>query len=161
MSSVQIKGVQRLLKKLDKLNTEAYKAAISESATHVKRKIATYPPSPNGRPQFKNGFKSRRQQGWFFKSLKDGSLQLPWRRGQSSKSQRLGTRWTIQFRDNGRAAVIGNNAGYAPYVQDKERQSLYHKRTGWPTIQGVASKESKAVKAIITKHYQKVIDSKG
>lgn len=52
----------------------------------------------------------------------------------------LGRRWLVQPDRPHLRFWLGNNTQYAPYVQDQERQAKVHRRTGWPTAQGVAEK---------------------
>lgn len=111
------------------------KTGLAAVALEAKGKIAAYPPSPGGRPQFPEGFKSLKQQRFFFAALRDGRIEVPYRRGGSRGSQKLGGSWTTQEELGGLAQVIGTAVGYAPTVLDEERQSSYHAATGWVTVQ--------------------------
>lgn len=107
---------------------EGVKAGIKAAALFIKGKAATYPPVRRR----KQPFKTDKQRRAFFAKLKDGEITVPYRRGSSPGSERLAQRWTIEARDGGLSAVVGNNASYAPLVQSAKAQSFYHKGN-WKT----------------------------
>lgn len=138
------RGFDRLMAKLPRFRA-AMRAAISAGALHVKGKIASYPPRRYGTQPFK----SPRQAMGFFKRLHAGAIEVPYRRGQSPGSETLGRKWTIRDRDDGLTAVVGNNASYGPYVQDRDEQSLYHQKSGWVTVQDVREDEGPVVRDLM------------
>lgn len=99
-----------------------------------------YPPSPNGRPLDKvytldnkpSKFKTRKQRGYFFVSLKHGSLRIPYRRsGTLGKS--LSSR--TELIQDGAVIYIGTNLNYAKYVIGlPDEQFYYHVKTGWESL---------------------------
>ena len=143
-SSMSIKINQqdrrRLLRKLGKDRyQEAVGAALLAAGQTYKGKIATYPTrrritreSVYGEP-----FVSDRQRRFFFAALRDGRIDVPYRRGQSPGSQRLGQRWTVRRRQ-WHTVIVGNNASYAPFVQGPKRQSEFMRALGWKTTEDVA-----------------------
>lgn len=148
MSIIKIEGLADLLRKIKRIEQmERVKAALKAAAVHVKGKIATYP-GPGHRPQ---PFKSDKQRRGFFAKLKKGEIEVPYRRGSSPGSQRLGTRWTVESRNDGWTQVIGNNASYGPLVQGPQTQTSYHATTGWKTTAQVADAEAATVTQYVTR----------
>lgn len=47
------------------------------------------------------------------------------------RTMALRNRWTYYVSENAEMSVIGNNTPYAPYVQGRDDQTWFHKRTGW------------------------------
>ncbi len=152
-SEIRVEGLNKLLKKLGKMGLQVYRPAIAESGAHIKSVIAVYPPRRHG----KQPFKSARQRAFFFYALKNGLIEVPYRRGLSPKSEALGRKWTVEFRDGGKTAVVGNNVSYGPLVQKHDKQSMYHRVTGWKTDRQVATDEARAVKQILARHIQEAV----
>lgn len=148
---IRVEGLDRVLKKLGRLGPAVYRPAIAEGAAHIKSVIAVYPPRQLGRKQPPKTLRQRLFLIWAFAT---GVLDFPYRRGRSPGSEALGRRWTIQFRDNGKTAVVGNNASYARYMHDPADQSYFHKEGGWKTSRQVADEEAREVYEIMIKHIQ-------
>jgi hypothetical protein len=130
---VDVNDLRKLAKKLD--IEDAFKDGLFAAATYIKGVISEYPPAtaanlPQPYPArwYERGF------GTKYKT-KDGTIK------GNKTSEILGKRWTVKKLDNGNDAEVGNNASYAPFVQDKTRQAKKHKQTGWPTVQQVAEEE--------------------
>lgn len=142
-NGVRVEGLDKLLKKLERMGPPIYKPAIAEGAAHVKSKLAEYPPRRYGpQPPW-----TMKQRIFLITSIREGTLQVPYKR-----TGNLGKRWTVAFRDGGLTAAVGNNAPGAKWVQSAEDQSLYHKETGWKTDKQVAEEEAQAVKEILQRH---------
>jgi hypothetical protein len=45
--------------------------------------------------------------------------------------------------------IVGNNASYARLVQDRDRQTRYHKGTGWVTAQAAVNREQTTIQRAI------------
>lgn len=148
--SIEIKGVRELMGKLDGIE-RSLSAGIEAAAIHIKGKVAEAPPVRRGRMPM-----TARQRAWFLRALREGLIEVPWRRGTSSLSERLSQSWTIEMRDE-RTAVIGNDTSYGPFVQDKNKQSRYHEETGWKTIQAVVESEAEKAKEIVAKVVRQAI----
>ena len=75
-------------------------------------------------------------------------------RGIDAKSEQLGKRWThrVYTEPGSIFAAVGNNASYAPYVQNYQFQASVHKRR-WLTDKGAVEK----YKAGIVEDFQRVI----
>jgi len=153
-NAVRVEGLDKLLKKLGKMGPGVYKPAIAEGATHIKSVIATYPPARHE----SQPFKTLRQIRYFFYALKNGLIEVPYRRGLSPSSEALGRKWTVEFRDDGKTAVVGNNTSYGPLVQKDGVQSNYHRITGWKTDKQVAESEAKPLRDIMARHIRKELE---
>jgi hypothetical protein len=113
------------------------KAAMKMAGVFLRGKMATYParrfgPNPGLRGKSEKAAKMRRG---FFAKLRSGEIEVPYRRGISPGSETLGRRWTVTQSGDGMTVTIGNNASYAQLVQSADKQTQYHKTTGWLTEQ--------------------------
>ena len=133
-SFIDMQGLEPLIKRLTEMGQlKKVKAGMHAAGLYLKGQVAKYPPARHGPQPFAND-KSRRA---FFLFLKHGLIEVPYRRGQSAQSERLGQSWHIEVRDGGFSAVVGTAASYARLVQDDELQTSYHQATGWGTVQQV------------------------
>lgn len=150
---IELKGLDKVLKKLEFLPVLAQ--GVETAGLWVKGYMAKYPPSRRG-PQ---PFKTLKQQKFFFWALREGYIDVPYRRGMSPKSESLADAWTVVMRNGGREAVVGNDTSYGPWVQDEDKpQSYYHKKTGWPTKQEVIRTQGPKVRDVILQEIQKHIN---
>lgn len=146
--SAQIRGLDRVLSRLQQIEGAATQA-LAEAAAHVKRIAATYPPQPRGRKQ---PFVSDRQRRFFFAALRDGRIDVPYRRGVSPGSQKLGAQWTVRL---GRtSASVVNPVRYGPLVQGS-RQTAFHQTTGWKNEQQISNEAAPQVRDIFTRYYRR------
>ena len=149
-TNIEIRGLDKLLKKIDNLGQlEGVKAGMKAAAVHIQGKISKYPPSSDanrpGKRWYERGYGSK----W---TRKDGSI------GGKKTSETLGKRWATSSRDRGLTQVIGNNASYAPFVQDAEKQAAFHKQRGWSTAQGVVDDETETVVKFIQDEIDKALN---
>ena len=84
-----------------------------------------------------------KQRRFFFAALRDGRIEVPYRRGLSPTSERLKQRWTSKVDASGKSVTVGNNSSYARQVYSKADQSWYHKGN-WPTEEDIAKKATPA-----------------
>jgi len=147
--TITIKGLDKLTKKIK--NIEGLKpviAALRAGATHIKGKIAKYPPatsanSPSQRRWYERGYGPR----W---RRIDGSL------GGRKTSETLGRKWTIGERDGGLTWIVGNNVTYGPFVQG-DKQAAFHRERGWKTTDQVAEEEADTVNKFVQEHIEKAL----
>ena len=147
-ASIKIDGMDELLAKINTLQElKPVIAAMKAAAVYVKGKAATYPERKTitRASVYGSSFKSIKQRRFFFAALRDGRIEVPYRRGMSPGSQAFGRRWTIAAQNNGLTQVVGNNAGYGPYLMDTEKQTAYAKAMGWRTTQAVADEAAPTV----------------
>jgi hypothetical protein len=133
--SVQIRGLDKVMAKLDKVGKPgAFKRPMTKAVAHLHNRIAKYPPSSeanspgSGYSWYERGFGTRTVTGRAYPT-----------------SETLGRRWTHDVSADGKRGVVGNNASYGPFVQSEEQQAAFHKRRGWETDVTVAEKEGKTV----------------
>jgi predicted GTPase len=150
VSEIEIKGIKELVGRLEGVE-RSLAAGIEAAAIHVKGKVAEAPPVRRGPMPM-----TPRQRAWFLMALREGLIEVPWRRGSSPLSERLSQSWTSEMRDE-RSAVVGNDTSYGPFVQDREKQSRYHEETGWKTIQAVAEAEAEKARDIVASVVRKAI----
>lgn len=140
-TNIRITGIGDTIKRLEALGG-SFGDSLLKGAIYLRGVIAEYPPSKRltRRSVYGRSFVSERQRRWFFASLNDGSLQIPYRR-----THNLGHRWTAR-KESERKAIVGNNASYARYVQDEDRpQALFMAAIGWRTAQSVTRAEKEKV----------------
>jgi hypothetical protein len=101
------------------------------------------------------GFKSDRQRRFVMAAIARGDI--PYRRGISDASERLGARWTVEAQ--GLSVIVANNSSYAKLVQGEATQAAYHKITGWPTDEKVAQQEQGTIARMIEREVQRDIDA--
>ena len=152
--TIEIKGMEAIVKKLESLNKPAvFKKPMTQAVAHLHDKIAKYPAGNQHRPQ---PFKTDKSRRFFFAALKRGDIEVPYKRGSSPGSEKLGTSWTTKVSADGRTGTVGNDTSYGRLVQGA-RQTAYHKKTGWETVQDVAKKEQKAVLRFFQQAYERAL----
>lgn len=144
---VKIGRVDALMRKLQGM--QGFRTGTKAAFVHLKSKIAKYPPR-SSRPQAHLWTKKQRQ--GFFYHLKNGDIEVPWRRGTSPGSERLGQRWMVE--GEGFNTKLHNRASYASRVQGSY-QTNYHKQTGWRRIDEVIREETPAMGRIISGEIKK------
>lgn len=144
---VKIGRVDALMRKLQ--NLQGFRTGTKTAFVHLKSKIAKYPPR-SSRPQAQYWTKKQRQ--GFFYHLKKGDIEVPYRRGTSPNSERLGQRWIIE--GEGFGLTLHNRAGYASRVQGSQ-QTEYHKRTGWKQADTVVREELPTMRRIVLQEVTK------
>lgn len=108
------------------------RATLQALAIEVKGKIAKAPKQPKHRMKM-----TRKQRAFVMRAIREGLIEVPWRRAMSAGSEALSKSWATEIENDGLRAVIGNDTSYGPFVQDRENQSLFHQQTGWITVQDV------------------------
>lgn len=142
MTTLAIKGLERVLKKLGELEGRRWlRGALGEAAETLKDYLAEAPPRSDGPVQWA----SERQRRWYWAARAEQGLPLRYTREADPWSERLGASWTTEVAPSGLSATVGNDASYGPWVQDEERQQPMHRATGWRTIQGAIRDRGQAV----------------
>lgn len=129
------------------------KLGLAAAALHLEGLMKQYPPSPGGRPQPP---KTDKQRKFLHMAVRKGIIQIPYVRGSSSQSEKLGQSWTTRAENGGLRQVVGTSASYAPLVQG-ERQSEYHKVTGWKQADNVVRAESATLGNIVNSYIDRDI----
>ena len=148
MSTSITVDVSEVVAKLDPEKLNTYIGIAMKGASDIIRAdLRTYPPKSNK----KMVWASDKQRRGFFAKLKAGEIEVPYRRGQSPGSEKLGSSWKRKLtREPNMSLEIGTRVSYAPYVMDKDQQAAYHKGN-WPTVQGIVDKRANDVKRFIVK----------
>lgn len=121
---LRIEGADRIARMLSVPLQPAIEAGALGIAAALQDILAPYP-SQRSRPQ---PFVSDRQRRGFFAALRDGRIQVPYRRGGRG-SETLGRKWSIQKVAFG--ARLRNPARYARLVHGSPGQTRYHEQGGW------------------------------
>lgn len=121
---------------------DGLRTGLQVAALHLQGILATYP-AESHRPQ---PFVTDKQRKAFFAMLAAGEIEVPYRRGMSPGSQKLGQSWTTRL--DGLTATVGTAVGYGPIVQGVP-QHQYHRVTGWRNIKDVADSEGDTAKNIV------------
>ena len=121
------------------------KAAMKTAGLYLKGKASVYPASRSG-PAIPSADKwGAKQRRGFFAKLRSGEIEVPYRRGSSAGSERLGAKWTVSTSNGGMTVTVGNDTSYGKLVQDPEDQTAYHAKTKWKTTTQIMEKENDAV----------------
>jgi len=138
--TITLEGWDELVAVIGKVTAlESMRPAMQRSLELLQRDIAVYPPKPVA-GDFP-GFVSTRQRRWFFAALRDGRIQVPYRRTGT-----LGRSWTtdVIVTPDALLGVVGTNTVYAPWVQDRERQARIHQGR-WQTVSDVVERNADAI----------------
>jgi len=150
-----ITGDRELRRKLQKLaDPTQIVPALKEGAQHIKSKIQKYPDGNQHRPQ---PFKTAKQRRFFFWALRQGIIEVPYRRGQSPGSEDHQQSWTVKGMKGGLQQMIGSDTSYGPLLQDKQRQASYHRQTGWKTTDEIVEEEEEKVLNQIKKRVDEIL----
>ena len=140
MTTIHLEGAKELIARITSLQAmRRVKKAIIDAAGDLRKKVTEYP-TPSHRPNLMlrgNSAKAQRMRAGFFARLKSGEIEVPYRRGQSPGSKKLGQSWTVKTENAGFRAIIGTGVSYSRLVQDSAKQTSYHRHTGWITTKQV------------------------
>lgn len=131
-SGEPIEGLDELLKKLRKLQAlKPITSALKLVGAHVMGFMKQYPANRYFVRQARK-FKTEKQRRYFFWALKQGKIEVPYRRGKSPGSRNLKQQWKL-VTENPLRVVVENNTPYVGWVQSAKQQAFYHKEGGWLT----------------------------
>jgi len=126
--TVRIEGVEELAQKLGRFNAnDLLRAPMARGLMEIQAALQVYPPQRHNSSYVRGG----------------------------PGSEKLGSRWThrIHTQPDGIYGVVGNNASYAPFVQNYQFQAGVHRRR-WLTDKAAVEKYS----AGIVNDFQRVIN---
>lgn len=129
--SIEINGLDAVLKKLGKLGTlDILEEPVERSLLKIEEKMKTYARQPAQGEWAANT--SPRQKRAFFALLRAGRI-------TGRRSGTLGRRWThaITRTSDGMEGKVGNNVPYAAYVQSARFQARFHQARWTNTDQAV------------------------
>lgn len=128
-----------------------------KQATEIVRgEFAQYPPRRLGA---KIVFVSPQQRRGFFAKLRSGEIEVPYKRGSSPGSERLGASWTKEVRSTGATNVVGfvqTVVSYSALVHGPQ-QTTMHKRTGWRTVDRMLKEIAPTVMRLFGSIIQKIL----
>ena len=152
-ATIKIEGLDELVKALEKYPVQMKQGmrTTTKGALEILRgEIAQYPsasaanrrPGVNGRSWYERGYGTRTVTG----------------RGYPT-SEMLGRSWVTRIEGGPHSVLgtVGTNASYAPYVQDRGRQSRWHKRRGWKTIQDAVKAKATTIKRLYVAMARKLL----
>ena len=142
--TVRIEGVDNLVSKLRILGKlQVVRAYMQAGAQYIKGKLETLPSQKRitrtevyGQP-----FQSDRQRRFFFAALNEGTIEVPYHRGESPSSEAMNRSWTTVESDEGLTQTIGNDTTYGHWVMGDD-QSLFMQAMGWKKASDIADEES-------------------
>lgn len=140
--SIDLGGVPEMLYALG-VNASDMHTGLAAGANYLKAQLAAYPPERHA-PQ---PFVSDRQRRGFFAKLRSGEIEVPYRRGRSPGSRKLGQSWRV--RSSPLEAVVGTTVSYAPLVMARGDQTRYHRATGWRTAEDVQERDGERAVEIV------------
>jgi hypothetical protein len=141
-ASIEIVGLDELMAAVGRLAAmTVVRDAMETAVERVRTQIAIYPPPPGG---YRMVWKSERQRRFFFAALRDGRIQVPYRRTGT-----LGRRWTTKVSGSGGDIVgeVGNVTVYGPFVQSQAEQAQIHQGR-WRTDEQVATMMAPSIQAL-------------
>lgn len=143
------------IKLTEMLRADGLRRGLRAGALYLRGKVGRYPPvSRRAVGQFLTELQIR----YLWAASKAGDIEIPYRRGLSPGSERMGLRWDMDSRNSGLTQVIGNSSSYINYVQGDE-QSVYHRETGWQKIEDIVEDEADNVMSIIAGEVAKDVGS--
>lgn len=145
---IEIKGADKLIAALQK-EPEAMRRALQAAGEEAGRRVILSTAGLKKYPGFyhaKQPFKSDKQRRFFFWALREGVIEVPYRRGLSPSSERYGTQFYIEPRGSYNTAV-GNRASYAE-ILGGEGQSRYMAAGGWRKLAEVATEKLPQVRDV-------------
>ena len=126
---IDLQGLPELRALLNGLPQAVRDAVIDDVSKYLINVLKLYPPqkSVSRRQAYGVTFFTEKQRRWFFASLKDGSLEIPYRRTQT-----LANGWKQV--GSGESSIIANETPYAALVMGAGEQSRHAVAIGWKDV---------------------------
>lgn len=124
---VEIQGLEEFDKKLAQLPEAVQDVVVDDVTKYYLNVFQSAQPTPNyitRKAAYGVSFFTPRQRRWFFSALRDGTIQVPYRRtgGLRRSWKQIGT---------GARSFIANDSPGAPFVVGDETQSRHERMVGW------------------------------
>ena len=141
--TMEVTGIGELFRKLDSISAnEILRKPMEACLIDLQSYMADDYPGPPQRP-YPNMLWTAKQRRYFFWALKKGLITVPYvRTGKLGQ----GWSWKVSTEANGLHGTVGNNLGYAPYVQSKAKQALIHYGNWRTDAQAVEEKRDEIVR---------------
>ena len=145
MFTYDILGDKELVAKLEKMPFEVADTVVGEVQDYLLNVLRSDQPPPKyvtRKAAYGVSFFTPKQRRWFFASLADGSINVPYQRTQG-----LSKGWQIV--DRGIAGYIVNPTPGAKFVVGDGTQSRHEKMVGWKTVgQQIKDRAGKIAKIV-------------
>jgi hypothetical protein len=147
-----LEGLETAMRDFPRMVNREMTTGMKQITEIVRGEFAEYPARRYG---VKVTFTSPKQRRGFFAKLRSGEIEVPYRRGASPGSEKLGSSWVKEVRSTGATNVVGfvqTVVSYAGLVHGK-LQTAMHKGTGWRTVDVML----KAIADTVITHFGGVI----
>jgi hypothetical protein len=131
---VDVQGLEELNRKMARFPDDIQGAITEQVASYLLNVFQTEQPTPNhsitrarAYPETGDGFFTPKQRKWFFWALRNGIIQVPYRRTQATRRA-----WHII--GNGKNAMVANETAGAFFSKDNDRQARLNALVGWTKI---------------------------
>lgn len=154
--TVNLGNVPALLTRLEQVN--GLKTGLALAALDLAGQFRNaYPPSRRGPAIWSDDPEKRRRQiRGFFAKLKAGAIKVPYIRSFDRNSKRMGGSWTTRAMRGGLVQVVGTAVDYAPLVVG-EKQTRYHKLTGWKQVEEIVTARAGRLVQIISRSIERTL----
>lgn len=162
MASIEIRGVDELIRKLGKVEgVNVLQAPMKRAVYRIQRDMADYDNVPAMQPgewaawvNAHSPAKAAQIRGAYFSKVK----QLGRHPGRTGT---LGRRWTgrITRSAGGLTGKVGNNTKYAPWVQSERFQAGLHRKR-WQTDQQVVNRNRSAIVADFEREIRRALNTR-
>jgi hypothetical protein len=155
---VEILGAKEIEAKLNKLPIEVADTAIGDVQDYMVNVLRSDQPSPtyvSRTEAYGQPFSSDRQRRWFFASLNDGSIQVPYHR-----TQEMSRGWHI-VEPKGLAGYIVNYTPGITFVMGERNQARQPMLVGWKKVSQQISDRMEKINKIIDAAAKKAISKLG
>ena len=153
--TIEIKGMEAVVKKLESLNKPAiFKAPMRKSLDHLEGKVKRDPTKAAG--AFSSMATEGQRKAYWAKVSENPSIHGP--RGYI-RSHRLYNAWQKKITSGGRIGTVfvdENAVPYAKYVEGT-RQQPFHRASNWPRVDKVAKEEAKTIIRFFQQAYEKAL----
>lgn len=128
--AIDVQGIAQLQRLLHDLPPLVRDDVVDDVSRYLINVLHAYPPYKyvSRRQAYGRTFVSDKQRRWFFASLADGSLQIPYRR-----TQNLSRGWKQVGR--GAQSIIANETPYAALMMGDSEQTRHAALIGWRTLE--------------------------
>lgn len=156
MAIIEITGLDAIAHKLRTVEqiTTTLGPPMQQSMMHLQRRIAR---APRKDPTAFARLATPRQKKAYWAKVRGGSITHG--KGGYRRTNTLIRKWSYKVNTSliGMSGNLTNNTAHGVYVQG-ERQQPFHAASGWPTVDAVAEKESKAVQRYFDAAIKRALD---
>ena len=144
--------LRRIMRKLDQLDKPALKRRAMEKAVrHYRSVIAEYPPQTGANvPPGLNGY------SWYVRG--DGTHTITGRVYRTSED--LGPSWRVEVAADGETGRVYNNTTYGEWVQDKRKQTEFHRVRGWKNTDDTLNEETRTIEGFFWSEYNAALETR-